>query len=67
MEEYRCPKCNETMDVGRPSFGNPIGYISQKQTGMIRKPTTIQQARACLNCGYVELYLDPRELKQNIS
>ena len=67
MEEYRCPKCNGAMDEGRMSAGNPIGYVSQKQTGMIRKPTTIQQARACLSCGYVEMYVDPNELKKNIS
>lgn len=67
MEPYRCPKCNEPMDEGRLSAGNPIGYVSQKQTGMIRRPATIQLARACVNCGYVELYVDPNELKKNIS
>lgn len=67
MEVYRCPRCNEPMDVGRISAGDPIGYVSEKQTGMIRKPTTIRQARACTSCGYVEIYLDPNELKKNIS
>ena len=67
MEEYRCPKCNGAMEEGRLSAGDPIGFVSQKQTGMIRKPTTLKQARACLNCGFVELYLDPQELKKNIS
>jgi hypothetical protein len=55
------------MDEGRLSGGNPIRYVSHKQTGMIRKPATIQQARACTNCGYVEMYIDPNELKKNIS
>jgi hypothetical protein len=55
------------MDEGRMSAGSPIGYVSQKQTGVIRKPTAIQPARACPNCGYVELYLDPIELRQKIS
>jgi hypothetical protein len=67
MEEYRCPRCNEPMDEGRLSFsGSPAGYVSNKQTGMLRRTTPIQLARACLNCGYMELYLDPRQLKQNI-
>jgi hypothetical protein len=68
MEEYRCPRCNETMDEGHVSFsGSAAGYVSSKQTGMIRKPATIKRARACPSCGYVELYLDPNELKKNIS
>ena len=68
MDAYRCPKCNEPMDEGHVSFsGTTAGYVSQKQTGMVRKPTEIKQARACPNCGYVEIYLDPKELKQKIS
>ena len=68
MEDYRCPRCNETMDEGHVSFsGSAAGYVSKKQTGMIRKPATIQKARACANCGYVEMYVDPNELKKNIS
>jgi hypothetical protein len=38
-----------------------------KHTGILRKAATIRKARACPNCGYVELYLDPNELKKNIS
>ena len=68
MEEYRCPRCNEPMDEGHVSFsGSAAGYVSKKQTGMFRKAATVKGARACTNCGYVELYLDPKELKQNIS
>jgi len=68
MEVYRCPRCNEPMDEGHVSFsGSAAGYVSKKQTGMLRKAATIKQARACPSCGYVELYLDPKELKQNIS
>ena len=66
---YPCPKCNEAMDEGRISLtgsGN-MGYVSNKQTGMLRTVTKINQGRACLNCGYVETYLDPKELKRNIS
>ena len=69
MDTHPCPKCNETMDEGRLSLtgSDYLAYLSNKQTGMIRKATMIQQARACLNCGYVEMYLDPKELKSRIS
>jgi hypothetical protein len=56
------------MDEGHVSFsGSAAGYVSNKQTGMLRKAATIKGARACPNCGYMELYLDPNELKKNIS
>ena len=68
MEAHNCPRCNEPMDAGRISLsGSALGYVSEKQSGMIRRATTLKQAHACLNCGFVELYLDPKELKQNIS
>jgi predicted nucleic-acid-binding Zn-ribbon protein len=69
MEEYRCPRCNETMDEGQVSFSGSTtaGYVSKKQTGMVRRAATIKQARACPHCGYVEMYLDPNELKKNSS
>lgn len=68
MEDYNCPRCNEPMDEGHLSFSGPTpGYVSKKQSGVLRKAATIKQARACPNCGYVELYLDPKDLKRNIS
>lgn len=67
MQDYRCPKCNEPIDEGYISFSGSAGYVSNKQTGMIRKPATIIAARACPNCGYVEMYVDPNELKKNVS
>ena len=68
MELYRCPKGKKPMDESQLSFsGATAAYVSQKQTGMVRKPTSIQRAHACPNCGFVELYLDPRELKTKIS
>lgn len=71
MEIHPCPKCNEPMDEGHPSItkagaGSALGYVSNKQTGMLRVPTIISRMRACPNCGYVELYLDPKELKQRL-
>lgn len=67
MQEHHCPKCNQPMDEGAISSSGQIGYVSKKQTGMLRTVTQIRQARACPNCGYVEMYLDPKELKQRIS
>ncbi|MFZ5910225.1 MAG: hypothetical protein ACOYYU_09445 [Chloroflexota bacterium] len=69
METYACPKCDSTMDEGRISWSGDsgAGYVSNKQTGMLRKVTNITLARACPNCGYVEMYLNPQELKQKIS
>jgi hypothetical protein len=67
MEDYRCPRCNEPMDEGRISLSGAMGYVSKKQTGMVRRATAIKEARACTNCGYVEMILDPNELKKNIS
>lgn len=69
METHPCPKCNEPMDEGRLSLTGSgfLGYVSDKQTGMLRTVTKINQARACPNCGYVEIYLNPQELQQRIS
>jgi len=57
------------MDEGYMSWSGSgqSGYVSKKQTGMLRVVTKIALARACPNCGYVEMYLDPKELKQKIS
>jgi len=65
METHLCPKCTEPLDEGRlmMSGSDYIAYISNKQTGMIRTGTNVTQSRACSNCGYVEMYLDPKELK----
>ena len=66
MMTANCPRCNGEMDEGRVSAGEDARYMSNRQTGMVRSPTRIQRARACLSCGYVELYLDPAELKKKI-
>lgn len=69
MESRPCPKCNELMDESRLSLtgSDYVGYVSNKQTGMLRTVTTVQLARAYPNCGYMEMYLDPKELKSRIS
>jgi len=69
MDTHPCPKCNESMDEGMLSRAGStyVGYISNKQGGMMKTVTPITQARACTNCGYVEMYLDPKELKSRMS
>lgn len=67
METQACPKCNEPMDEGNLSASGPTGYVSKKQTGMLRTPTKLSRVYACPNCGYVEIYLNPQELKSRIS
>lgn len=67
MESHLYPQCNEVMDEGSLTASDQIGYVSKKQTGMIRTVTKISRARACPNCGYVEIFLDPKELRSRIS
>lgn len=57
------------MDEGHLSVtgADHLVYVSNKQSGMFRIATKIQLARACPNCGYVEMYLDPNELKSKLS
>ena len=68
MESHPCPKCNEPMDEGRMIYSGSdyAAYVSNKQKGMLRTAAKIVNAHACPNCGYVEMYLYPQELKQRI-
>lgn len=68
MESHPCPKCKHELDEGHISVtGNElVGYVSNQQTGTLRQMTKLQSARACPNCGYVEVYLDPAELKKRL-
>ena len=56
------------MDEGHvsPSGSGVLGYVSDKQSGMLRQVTPINRGRVCPNCGYAELYLDPEELKNKM-
>lgn len=66
MESHPCPKCKHAMDTGRISTTDAPGYVSDKQSGMLRQVTKVNLGMACPNCGYVELYLDPAELKSRL-
>jgi len=69
MKAQPCPKCKEPMDEGSMSWSGSgsSGYVSNRQTGMLLVVTKISTARACPNCGHVEMYLDPQELKKKIT
>jgi Pyruvate/2-oxoacid:ferredoxin oxidoreductase delta subunit len=41
-------------------------YVSDRQTGMFRQASPVNKAHVCLNCGYVEFYLDAEALKKII-
>jgi len=51
METHACPKCNTPMDEGYMSWSGSgqSGYVSKKQTGMLRVVTKI--ALAVINGG----------------
>ncbi len=58
-----CPKCGGEMDEGKlwdniPYFSNnsPTGFLSNAGS------VSVVRAKACLTCGYLELYVDPQEL-----
>lgn len=64
MENQTCPKWGGEMDEGTVSISEGVKYISNRQTRMLKVVTPARRARVCLNCGYVELYLDVAELKK---
>jgi|HigsolmetaAR202D_1030399.scaffolds.fasta_scaffold15018_2 predicted nucleic-acid-binding Zn-ribbon protein len=67
-ESPSCPKCGGPMDEGQ--LESSIFYTSDKD----KRPSLwsldpkvhLHRARACLTCGYVELYLDPDRLTKYI-
>jgi predicted nucleic-acid-binding Zn-ribbon protein len=62
----QCPKCSGEMDEGRVSADDKLYYVSDRQSGTFKVATPVRKSKACLSCGYVELYLDAAELKQRL-
>ncbi len=60
-----CPKCGDEMDEGRVPKGLHwfSGYKSNSQKHFSFE-VHFERARACLGCGYVEMYLDPEKLRK---
>ena len=59
-----CPKCGGEMDEGRIPVPHKFlfGYKSEEQKHFSSE-CNIQKAKACTDCGYLEFFLDPEELK----
>jgi hypothetical protein len=60
-----CARCGGPTDTGSVR-DEELRYLSDRQTGMMRRPTAISRARACIACGHVELFIDPAELRKNL-
>jgi predicted Zn-ribbon and HTH transcriptional regulator len=61
-----CSKCGAALSEGIMLSSDGLFFMPHKQeTGRfgLRKTVRIAQARACTKCGYVELCLNPDELK----
>lgn len=63
-----CPRCGGEMDDGRIPMGLKwlCGYKSNSQKHFSFE-VNFEKARACLSCGYVELYLDPEKLRGKLT
>ena len=68
MMNDSCPKCDGKMDEGR--IPSPLkylfGYKSEDQKHFSFE-TNVDKAKACLECGYLEFYVDPNELKSKLT
>jgi hypothetical protein len=54
------------VDTGSVSNAEGMPYLSDRQTGMFRRPTLVTRARICSVCGYAEFFVDPAALRKNI-
>ena len=62
-----CRKCGALeMDRGSAHGSYRVAYLSNRQAGDVRTAMFADQARACASCGYLELYVDPQELRSVI-
>lgn len=67
MNTSPCPKCGGPLDEGSASASSGALVYRSNQQSPSTKTTVIRAARVCLNCGYVEFYLKPEELKAKLS
>jgi hypothetical protein len=66
MSDYQCPKCGGPMEPGGASCSKGYFLFKAESQGIRDRTTPIGKARACLQCGHVELFLDPGQLRQNL-
>ncbi len=58
-----CPKCKGQMIPGKLTRPEKylVGFKAEKQ-GLMSPQSYVREATACAACGYLELYLDTKEL-----
>ncbi len=63
----RCPKCSGPMDRGRVCLigGQLLAY--EPSTAPQHASGYARNALACLDCGYLETYVDPAEVRAAIA
>ncbi len=63
----RCPKCSGPMDRGRVCLigGQLLAY--EPSSAPLHGSGYPRTALACLDCGYLELYVDPDEVRAAIA
>jgi hypothetical protein len=66
MNDSQCPMCSGPMDLGGASCSKGYFLYKSESQGIRDKTTPISRATVCLQCGHLELYLDPGQLKQNL-
>ena len=62
-----CPKCRGQMDEGKipVPLKYLLGYKSNERKHFSFE-SNIQKARVCLDCGYLEFFLNPKEVKSKM-
>ncbi len=63
----RCPKCSGRMDRGRVCLigGQLLAYAPS--IAPLHTSAYPRSALACLDCGYLEMYVDPSEVRAAIA
>lgn len=65
-----CPKCGGEMDEGKLLSAGSWSYISGHSSAKFFSMPIMEdpkRARACLTCGYLELYINPEDLAKKIA
>ena len=65
MENKKCSRCG-SKNIDEGSIGGAFfGYKSHKQ-GLFSEPVKDFEAKLCLDCGYVEFYINVDKLKRKL-
>ncbi len=67
MNAEECPKCGGQMDNGR--IPTPLKFLFGYKSDTRKHwsfESNVGKAKACVQCGYLELYIDPEELRDKM-